>query len=246
MNALLFTVLGAILLQESPLQAIQLLWVNMIMDSLASLALATELPKPELLDRPPQVRDDFIVSRKMAKHIIYMSLFQMVVLFIFLFGGEYMIPEPDVDLRFNEWRALLGYEDAADNTFVFPGRLFKLNGDDLYNSVIDNEIIDGDASRHMTFIFNLFIWLQIVNMISARKINDELNLCEDFFANPAFLIIWVIIVGVNFLIIQYTGAFFSLHPKGLSWEQHLLCIGVSLSVLICNAILKCLPDDVSP
>ena len=69
----------------------------------------------------------------------------------------------------------------------------------------------------MTFIFNLFIWLQIVNMIAARKIHDELNICDRFFANPAFLIIWIIIVGVNFLIIQYTGPFFSLHPKGLSW-----------------------------
>ena len=75
----------------------------MIMDSLASLALATELPKPELLLRPPQVKDDFVVSRKMTKHILYMSLFQMVILFIFLFGGEYMIPEPDVELRFNQF-----------------------------------------------------------------------------------------------------------------------------------------------
>lgn len=54
-------------------------------------------------------------------------------------------------------------------------------------------------------------------MIAARKIHDELNLCDGFFANPAFLIIWVIIVAVNFVIIQYTGAFFSLHPKGLAW-----------------------------
>lgn len=103
-NALIFTVIGAILLKESPLQAIQLLWVNMIMDSLASLALATELPRPELLDRPPQVRDDYIVSRKMTKHIIYMSLFQMVILFIFLFGGEYMIMEPNEGLRYNYFR----------------------------------------------------------------------------------------------------------------------------------------------
>ena len=61
-----------------------------------------------------------------------------------------------------------------------------------------------------------------------------------------FLIIWVIIVAVNFLIIQYTGPSFSLHPKGLSWEQHVLCIGVSLSVLLCNLVLKFLPDDVAP
>ena len=96
----------------------------------------------------------------------------------------------------------------------------------------------------MTFIFNLFIWLQIVNMIAARKIHDELNICENFFGNPAFIVIWFIIVIVNFLIIQYTGAFFSLHPKGLDWEQHVLCIGVSMLVLVCNFVLKLLPDGV--
>jgi len=69
----------------------------------------------------------------------------------------------------------------------------------------------------MTFIFNLFIWLQIINMIAAKKIHDEKNIFDGFFSNPMFLIIWVIIVAVNFLIIQYAGAFFSLHPKGLSW-----------------------------
>jgi magnesium-transporting ATPase (P-type) len=48
---------------ESPLSAVQMLWVNMIMDSLGSLALATETPTDELLYRPPYKRDDFIVNR---------------------------------------------------------------------------------------------------------------------------------------------------------------------------------------
>jgi Ca2+ transporting ATPase len=47
--AILTAFIGAVVMWESPLAAIQLLWVNLIMDSLASLALATELPKPELL-----------------------------------------------------------------------------------------------------------------------------------------------------------------------------------------------------
>lgn len=210
-GALIFTVLGAVLLKESPLQAIQLLWVNMIMDSLASLALATEVPKPELLERPPQNKDDFVVSRKMTKHILYMSLFQMVVLFIFLFGGEYMIPEPEKELRFDDWKVKF---DIEVNDMVFPGRLYKVDGDELYKAVYDapectpEEILTGcepgadkDSSRHMTFVFNLFIWLQIVNMIAARKIHDELNICKGFFDNAMFLIIWVIIVVVNFFII---------------------------------------------
>ena len=51
--ALILVFIGASVTRETPLQAIQLLWVNLIMDSLAALALATELPKPELLLRPP-------------------------------------------------------------------------------------------------------------------------------------------------------------------------------------------------
>lgn len=69
-GACIITFIGAIIGKEAPLQPIQLLWVNLIMDSLASLALATELPKPSLLDRLPQNREDYIVSRKMTKHIL--------------------------------------------------------------------------------------------------------------------------------------------------------------------------------
>jgi magnesium-transporting ATPase (P-type) len=213
MNALLFVVVGSILLKESPLQAIQLLWVNMIMDSLASLALATEQPKPELLLRMPLKKTDFIVTRKMGKHIIWMSIFQMTVLFIFLFAGEYIIPESNEDLRFNEQRRLLGYTDWETNDKVFPGRQYTVNGDKLYLTLVGG-LVGDDDSRHLTFIFNLFIWLQIINMIASRKIHDEINICKYFWGNPSFLIIWFIIVVLNFLIIQFTGKFFSLHPTG--------------------------------
>lgn len=160
-----------------------------------------------------------------------------------------MIPESDEKLRFPAWRKKL---DIVENDMVFPGRLYQINGDELYKQVEDADAknplggADGDASRHMTFIFNLFIWLQIVNMVAARKIHDEVNLCDGFFENPAFILIWIIIVVVNFLIIQFTGDFFHLHPDGLSMEQHILCIGVSLSVLLFNLLLKFLPDDVAP
>jgi Ca2+ transporting ATPase len=51
--ALISAFMGSCILQESPLKSIQLLWVNLIMDSLASLALATEAPTPALLERAP-------------------------------------------------------------------------------------------------------------------------------------------------------------------------------------------------
>lgn len=45
--------MGALTVQESPLTAVQMLWVNLIMDSLASLALATDSPTEGMLDLPP-------------------------------------------------------------------------------------------------------------------------------------------------------------------------------------------------
>lgn len=153
----------------------------------------------------------------------------MVLLFIFLFGGEYIIPESNEILRYNGvYREMI---DMDDSEYVFPGRLYHVNGDELYEAVKEFKVCNEDlgvkcedyvnienaSSRHMTFIFNLFIWLQIVNMIASRKIHDEYNICDGFFANIAFLVIWVIIIIVNFLIIQYTGQFFSLHPLGQSW-----------------------------
>ena len=48
-GALILVFIGSAIGEDTPLTAIQLLWVNLIMDSLGALALATELPKPELL-----------------------------------------------------------------------------------------------------------------------------------------------------------------------------------------------------
>ncbi len=61
--AMIIAFVGACIISQSPLSAVQLLWINMIMDSLASLALATDPPKPELLERPPVQRDEYIITK---------------------------------------------------------------------------------------------------------------------------------------------------------------------------------------
>jgi len=57
------------------------------MDTLASLALATEEPNPELLKRKPHSRDDYIISKTMFKHIAGQSIYQIIVLLILVFMG---------------------------------------------------------------------------------------------------------------------------------------------------------------
>lgn len=111
------------------------------MDSFASLALATEPPNEELLNRPPYSRDEYIVSRKMVKNLLAMAIYMIVIIYSVVFAGEYFFPEPEVELRF-----------GRSEPFVYPGRQKNWDGTPLW-SVYEK---DNGASRHMTNVFNIF------------------------------------------------------------------------------------------
>lgn len=64
-----------------------MLWVNLIMDTLASLALATELPTSDLLLRKPYGRTKPLISRTMMKNILGQAIYQLTVIFALLFAG---------------------------------------------------------------------------------------------------------------------------------------------------------------
>ncbi|XP_031800997.1 plasma membrane calcium-transporting ATPase 3 isoform X9 [Sarcophilus harrisii] len=85
---------GACITQDSPLKAVQMLWVNLIMDTFASLALATEPPTESLLLRKPYGRDKPLISRTMMKNILGHAIYQLTVIFTLLFAGEVMF---DID-----------------------------------------------------------------------------------------------------------------------------------------------------
>ncbi|XP_053377500.1 plasma membrane calcium-transporting ATPase 2-like isoform X3 [Mercenaria mercenaria] len=93
--AVLVAFLGACIIDDSPLKAIQMLWVNLIMDTLASLALATELPSEELLERKPYGRTKPLISRTMMKNIFGHSVYQLIVVFVLLFAGSDLFDIPD-------------------------------------------------------------------------------------------------------------------------------------------------------
>ncbi|XP_052460669.1 plasma membrane calcium-transporting ATPase 3-like isoform X2 [Carassius gibelio] len=79
---------GACITQDSPLKAVQMLWVNLIMDTFASLALATEPPNEALLLRKPYGRNNPLISRTMMKNILGHAVYQLIIIFTLLFVGE--------------------------------------------------------------------------------------------------------------------------------------------------------------
>ena len=73
---------------SAPLTAVQLLWVNLIMDTLGALALATEPPNDGLLKRPPVARGANFITKPMWRNIIGQSIYQLIILAILNFDGK--------------------------------------------------------------------------------------------------------------------------------------------------------------
>lgn len=88
--ALITTFIGAVTTGHSPFNAIQLLYVNLIMDSLGSLALATEGPTKNILDGLPVGRNEFLLTPKMIRNLSIQAVYQMIVIFVILYAGEYI------------------------------------------------------------------------------------------------------------------------------------------------------------
>lgn len=76
---------------SAPLTAVQLLWVNLIMDTLGALALATEPPHEGLMQRPPVGRNESFITRTMWRNIIGQSIYQLSILLVLNFAGKQIL-----------------------------------------------------------------------------------------------------------------------------------------------------------
>lgn len=85
--ALIVSIIGALTVEDSPLSAVQMLWVNLIMDALAALALATDSPNSDLLNSKPFGRTEPIITPGMYINITTQALYQIIILMLILFAG---------------------------------------------------------------------------------------------------------------------------------------------------------------
>ena len=77
--------------EKAVFSAVQLLWINLIMDTLAALALATDPASPELLDRKPDRRDAPLISTDMWKMIVGQSIYQFALILTLNFAGKKLL-----------------------------------------------------------------------------------------------------------------------------------------------------------
>jgi magnesium-transporting ATPase (P-type) len=162
--AVFMTLLGGIVLKDAPLNAIQMLWVNLIMDSFASLALATEPPTDSLLERKPFKKGSSIITTPMLINVASQSVFQIILLTIILFYGDVIFGVPsDRELSHSVWNDVNGYHFTIFfNIFVFMQVFNSLNSRKLKKS---EKNIFANISNNPIYII-----IQIVTVIGQITI----------------------------------------------------------------------------
>lgn len=238
-TAVVITFISAIFDGEngSALTAVQLLWVNLIMDTLAALALATEKPTHDMLERPPQNKKSPLISPTMWKMIVGQSIFQVIINFSLLFLGPYIFSNWLSTLK--EYGGVTSSGPHNNNVLEkFPG----LTGEALTQKVHDErEIFDEQNLILKTMIFNTFVFLQIFNEVNCRRIDNHLNIFEGIHRNAYFICIFIFIAVAQVIIVTFGGDAFK--TIKLNIGQWAICVLLGALSIPLGVLIRLVPDQ---
>jgi Ca2+-transporting ATPase len=199
--ACLIVLIGAFLGTESPLTVTQMLWVNLIMDTFAALALASLPPNEKVMKNKPRKTTDYIISRPMAKSILGVGIFFVVLLF-----------------------GLVQYFKHAEitslNGFSFSGFISN-----FFNFSAGN----GLSPYELSLFFTIFVMLQFWNMFNAKAFMSGKSAFAALGQCKGFLAIAVVILFGQWLIVTIGGEMFNVVP--LQWGDWGIILGATSLVL---------------
>ncbi|GFP84283.1 putative calcium-transporting ATPase 11 plasma membrane-type [Phtheirospermum japonicum] len=177
--ALMINFISACVSGSAPLTAVQLLWVNMIMDTLGALAIATEPPHDGLMKQPPVGRNVNIITKVMWRNIIGQSIFQLIVLGVLTFDGKQL-------LNLNGPKADATLKTLIFNTFVFCQVFNEINSRDMEKINIFRGIF---SSWIFVIVMVSTVAFQVVMVEYLGKFADTVPLCKE---------LWLVSILIGF------------------------------------------------
>ena len=205
--ACLIVLVGAVLGTESPLTVTQMLWVNLIMDTLAALALASLPPDPQVMREKPRSRNAFIINRAMTKRIFGVGILFVAVLFGLI---QYFKHVELGSLADFSWK------DYFSNYFNFT------------------PVRQGLSPYELTLFFTIFVFMQFWNIFNAKAFMTGQSAFKGLFtkalASGFALTLAIVLVG-QVVIVTFGGGMFETVPLPLGdWLRILLSTSVILWV----------------
>jgi len=186
--ACLIVLIGAFLGTESPLTVTQMLWVNLIMDTFAALALASLPPNEKVMQDKPRRTTDHIINKAMTKSILSVGLLFVVLLF-----------------------GLVQYFKHANIT-----SLTQFNLVDFGRSFFDFSSGNGLSTYELSLFFTIFVMLQFWNMFNAKAFMTGKSTFASIGQCKGFLMIASVVIVGQIFIITTGGEMFSVTPLHLT------------------------------
>ena len=183
--ALAIVLLGAIMGTAIPLTVTQMLWINLIMDTFAAMALASIPPSESVMKEKPRKSTDFIITPAMYRNIGGMGL-----LFVAVLIGLYL--------------------------YMNANGLLDLKG--------------------LTVFFTIFVMMQFWNLFNARVLGTADSAFKGFSQSYTLWIVAAIILGGQFIIVQWGGDVFRTTP--LDWQTWAAIIASTSIILWAGEIYR--------
>ncbi|KAF8017958.1 hypothetical protein BT93_H2993 [Corymbia citriodora subsp. variegata] len=160
--ALIINFIAVVSSGDVPLTAVQLLWVNLIMDTLGALALATDQPTNDLLLKPPVGRTEPLISRVMWRNLVSQALYQLIILLTLQFKGS----------------SIFGVDKKVRDTIIFNCFVFCQVFNEFNARKLEEKNVFKDIHKNKLFlgIVSMTIVLQVVMVEFLKKFADTVRL----------------------------------------------------------------------
>ena len=207
--ACLIVLIGAFTGLDSPLNVTQMLWVNLIMDTFAAMALSSLPPDKRVLDNKPRDPNSHIINRGMAAQILGVG----VTFFIVLLGM---------------WQ-LLWHCDISSVSDLFDREKISL----FITGILDLSKTKQHLSTYeLSVFFTFFVLLQFWNLFNAKYFKTSRSLIQDIYRaftndesvktsfSPSFIYIALVILAGQVIIVTFGQEMFgvsSLSGKDWAW-----------------------------
>jgi Ca2+-transporting ATPase len=231
-SALTIAFLGPLLFGvRAPFTVLQLLWINVIMDTFASIALCSEPPRPGVMNVPPKRRDEDILTPDMKRTIFITAAFFVVTMLgmLVLMKGTPGNPGLFANFGSREW----SFESAGSRVAVPADQLEPVPGSKTEWRLADNHERTGEVSFtvfQVSLFFSVYVFFQVWNQINCRSLKPEESGLSRLFGNPTFLAIAGAVAIGQIVIVSIGGPVFKVEPLGVT--HWLLVIASTASVLV--------------
>jgi len=233
--SVIFTVfVGCCFFAESPISAVGLLWINLIMDTFAALALSTEPPLRSIIQSRPAEGGAKILAPHVWRQILGISILNMVIMTILIFFGGLI-----ADLKFNNEDALAASQGGVPPT-CYDKHIHHHHKDQCAEALA--YFGSADKRKLFTYIFNTFVFLQLFNEINCRKVGArEFNVFSAPFHNAYFLVVLGGTAAAQVCLVQFFPSLCTV--TSLSRGEWGACLVIGATPLLAGLILKLTPES---